>query len=336
MDSFVRELLTEWRRLELPSENAVFIAAVSGGADSVSLLLALDDLKKRQKLKNRLVIAHFDHGIRGVESSEDADHVIHLAGKLTYELVLGNGNVAQKGNLEQNAREARYAFLAETAARLHAFGILTAHTMNDQAETFLLNLIRGSGVKGLSGMRPIRELNVGDNKSRLVRPMLRWAKRRATEDFCGRSGVEVRYDTMNDDLSFMRVRVRKLLLPMLTDLNPNIIETLARTAELMHNSLESQNQLDVTQNSEKSDQIKSAELVLADLKVLSGPDLQNTIRKWLGDARGGLRSLDLKHIEAIERLVRSTKSGRIVELPGGERVCKQSGKLVFENIKVDK
>ncbi len=282
------------------------------------------------------MIAHFDHGIRGAESSEDADYVKHLAGKLSYELVLGKGNVTQKGNLEQNARDARYAFLAETAAKLRAFGILTAHTMNDQAETLLLNLIRGSGVKGLSGMRPIRELNSGGSKTKLVRPMLRWAKRRATEDFCGRSEVKVRYDTMNEDLSFMRVRVRKLLLPMLTDFNPNIIETLARTAELMNNSLESQVPIEETQNGESSSSVKPLQLALADLKDLSGPDLQKTVRKWLGDARGGLRTLDLKHIEAIERLVRSTKSGRLVELPGGERVCKQSGKLVFENIKVDK
>lgn len=156
MHKFVRNLITEWRRLDLPFEGGTVLVAVSGGADSVSLLLAIHDLIQRKKLGHRIVAAHFDHGLRGAESDADATFVRELTTKLGNELVLKHGKVAAKGNLEQNARDARYAFLTETAQNLDAFAVLTGHTINDQAETFLLNLIRGSGIAGLAGMRAKR------------------------------------------------------------------------------------------------------------------------------------------------------------------------------------
>jgi len=158
MHGFIRNLLTEWRKLNLPFDNETFVAAVSGGADSVSLLLALKELRDRKKLNLRFVIAHFNHNLRGEESEKDAQLVVSLTSKFGFELALGKGNIARVGNLEQNARRARYEFLSQTAENIQAYGILTAHTMNDQAETFLINLLRGSGLQGLSGMSPIREI----------------------------------------------------------------------------------------------------------------------------------------------------------------------------------
>src|SRR5215218_8891270 len=142
MHKFVRNLLTEWRKLDLPFEGETFIVAVSGGADSVSLAIALDDLRTRKKLNSRFVIAHFNHDLRGAESERDAEFVKNLADKFDFELAYKKGKVLKAGNLEQNARIARYEFLMETALNTDACGILTAHTINDQAETFLLNLIR--------------------------------------------------------------------------------------------------------------------------------------------------------------------------------------------------
>ena len=149
MNNFVRNLLTEWRSLNLPFEEQTFVVAVSGGADSVSLALALSELKRRKKLNLRFVAAHFNHDLRGRQSDEDEKFVRELAGKFGFELALKKGNIAGEGNLEQNARVARYEFLTETAENLRASGVLTAHTLNDQAETFLINLIRGSGLEGL-------------------------------------------------------------------------------------------------------------------------------------------------------------------------------------------
>ena len=150
MHSFVRNLITEWRRLGLPFEGETVIVAVSGGADSVSLLLAIADLGRRKKIDHRIVAAHCNHGLRGVESDADQELVRVLAEKLGIDFVSEYIKISKKGNLEQNARDARYAILRKIADDEKAFAVLTGHTINDQAETFLLNLIRGSGTDGLA------------------------------------------------------------------------------------------------------------------------------------------------------------------------------------------
>ena len=320
MHSFVRNLITEWRRLDLPVADATVVIAVSGGADSVSLLLAMHEMQQRNKHDLRLVAAHFNHRLRGAESDADEEYVRHLTSERGIELAVGHGDIETSGNLEQNARHARYAFLTETAKNLHAFGVLTGHTINDQAETFLMNLIRGSGVDGLSGMQAVRELTDHGSKLFLVRPLLKWAKRGDTEQYCHDLGVEYRYDTMNEDTAFKRVRIRKVLLPLLEDMNPNIIETLANTAELMQHAVAGE----VTDTADIPD-----ELELKHLKRLEKDELYRTLRTWLGHKRGTNRQLQLKHIQAVERLVLSTKSGKVAELPGGTSVVRSGGKLRF-------
>ncbi len=305
----------------MPLADKTIVVAVSGGADSVSLLLALYDLIKRKKLTVRLVAAHFNHKLRGDESDADEKFVRGLCGRLKIELALGHDHISTEGNLEQNARDARYSFLAETAESLDAFAVVTGHTVNDQAETFLLNLIRGSGPDGLSGMRPVRQFD--GTSALLVRPLLKWAKRRETEGFCTEMKVEYRYDTMNEDTAFKRVRIRKILLPLLEDMNPNIIETLANTAELMQNAVPEKPEVD------------TGPLSLAELRDMPQNLLYEYLRAWLGKNRGTTRALQLKHIQAIERLVLSEKSGKTAELPGGAHVVKSGGKLRYEENKVD-
>jgi tRNA(Ile)-lysidine synthase len=344
MNNFVRNLLTEWRGLNLPLAGETFVVAVSGGADSLSLALALDDLKKRKKLNLRFVVAHFNHNLRGAESEADEKFVKDLAARYDFELALGHGNISEKGNLEQSARVARYDFLTGIAENLRARGVLTAHTINDQAETFLLNLIRGSGIEGLSGMKPIRSLKskVQSPKSEdlssdsrlstlnsqlfLVRPLLNWAKRVDTENYCRASGIEYRYDSMNEDLAFKRVRIRRVLLPLLQDFNPKIIERLAATAALLRDEHE---ELEKLTNRHLSEAGKE-ELKTGDLKNLSPAARRRVLRAWLENRRGDLRGLDLKHLEAVERLIFSRKSGKFVELPRGETITKTNGMLVFK------
>ena len=339
MNGFVRNLITEWRRLDLPIDDETVVVAVSGGADSVSLLLGLNELKKTLKLNLKIVAAHFNHQLRGVESDVDEQFVRHLTTELGIGLDLHREKIKPDGNLEQNARDARYKFLAEAANNLDAFAVLTGHTVNDQAETFLMNLIRGSGPDGLGGMRAMRslefqvpgsesasknsELKTQNSELLLIRPLLNWAKRIDTEAFCNELGIEYRYDTMNDDTAFKRVQIRKILLPMLEDMNPNIVETLANTASLMQNLPADGNQLPPTD-----------ELILGEMKSLPKPELYVAIRSWLRERRGNTRRLQLKHIQAIERLVFSEKSGRTVEIPGG-KIVKSGGKLVYEENKVE-
>ena len=380
MNKFTRNLLTEWRKLDLPFANQTVVAAVSGGADSVSLLLTLHELKKLEKLNLRLVIAHFNHDLRGAESEADEDFVRKLTVEFGLELVLGKEKISGEGNLEQNARNARYKFLSETAENLDAFGILTAHTLNDQAETFLHNLLRGSGLPGLGGMKSVRSqgsrvesreagvesqgLGVGkqdlDGKSKiqnlkskilLIRPLLNWAKREDTENFCRLNKIEFRNDSMNEDLKFNRVRIRKILLPLLQDFNPKIIEILAQTAFVLREENEfldaatkrmqrenyqltekSGNQYQRTQSENRTageeTKIEGC-LSLKELVDLFPSMRRRIICDWLVEQRGNLRSLDAKHFEAIENLIFSRKSGKKVELPNNEFLLKNKGNLIF-------
>lgn len=333
MHQFVRNLITEWRKLDLAFKGETVIVGVSGGADSVSLLLAMDELRQSEKLKLRIVAAHFNHRLRDGESDADEEFVRNLTGERRIEFAVGPAGPPEAGNIEQNARIARYDFLRRTAESLNAFAILTGHTVNDQAETFLMNLIRGSGIEGLSAMRSVRsfgsenfELETLNSKLTLVRPLLSWAKRIDTETFCHDLGVEYRYDTMNEDTAFKRVRIRKILLPLLEDFNPKIIETLANTANLMQNSAD---RTAVGNRLPETD-----ELILSEVKVLPKSELYVRVRSWLRHHRGNMRRLERKHIQAIERLILSGKSGKVAELPGAN-VVKSAGKLVYKENKVE-
>ncbi len=203
--------MREWRKLKLATTGATVIVAVSGGADSVSLLLALDELVKSGKLNLTLCVAHLNHKLRP-ESHADARWVARLARQLGHKSSVGSVEVktlAKKtgDNLEQAARRARYEFLAKTANRNRAEIVLAAHTMDDQAETVLLNLLRGSGLDGLGGIEPVRTL-VEESGALLARPLLSWARRGDTATYCQSRRVEFRADEMNKDKRFARVRVR--------------------------------------------------------------------------------------------------------------------------------
>jgi len=353
---FVRNLITEWRRLDLTTSGTVVIG-VSGGADSVSLLLAMHELRELKKLDVRIVAAHYNHHLRGEESEADEQFVRQLTSDRHLEFAVGHADAIAGSDLEQRARVVRYAFLSQTAENVDAFAVLTGHTMNDQAETFLINLLRGSGPRGLCGMKPVRPLD--DEKRRrgeevvrseceiaadrepaitegdspllpfssslnlLVRPLLSWAKRIHTEAYCRDKGVEYRYDTMNEDTAFKRVRIRKILLPMLEDFNPNIVETLSRTASLMQDLPNPKPQVD-------EDTLETAAL-----RAMSPQAMYDTLRAWLEGKRGHSRSISLKHIQAIERLVRSEKSGRVAELPGKASVVRSDGRLMYRENSVD-
>ena len=322
MHKFVRNLITEWRRLNLPFDGETVIVAVSGGADSTALLLALADLKKRKKLDLEFIAAHFNHRLRGKESNSDEAFVRKLAKGAVFKFYSGSGSLKGTSNLEERARNVRYEFFAKLAKQRKAVLVLTAHTMNDQAETILMNLIRGTGSDGLVGIRKVRPLETG-SKIQLVRPLLAWAKRTDTENFCLENKVAFRLDAMNEDLTFTRVRIRKSVLPLLAEINPKIVETLSRTAELLQ-------PLDKGKITTVNGSIK-----LADLSDLSKNELYSHLRAWIGENRGNTRGLQLKHIEAVARLVNSPKSGRLVELPGGDSVIKHGGRLDFRHIKLE-
>src|SRR2546425_9389835 len=175
--------------------------------------------------------------------------------------------------------------------------------MDDQAETILLNLIRGSGAEGLSGIEPVRPLNKG-SKTLLVRPLVSWARRHDTEQYCRELGIDFRNDEMNEDETFARVRVRQQVLPLMKTFNPRIVEAITRTGKLLRadsNALNgaAERLLELSiENGKKRNQLR------IDLLAASGAALRRrALRLWLAGCRGDLRRLELVHIRALEKLV---------------------------------
>ncbi|MGE5335002.1 MAG: tRNA lysidine(34) synthetase TilS [Nitrososphaerota archaeon] len=212
------------------SPGARLVVAVSGGADSLCLLGALLALRDRRDrmAPGELFVAHFDHGLRGEESHEDARYVERLASKLGVPAVIGRPEVPYTHNagasIEDWARRERYTFLRRVAAEHHAERIVTGHTRDDQAETILLHWLRGSGLAGLRGMAPLRE--------DIARPLLD-VTHEQTLAYCAAMGWQPREDSSNIDPRFPRNRIRHELLPLLETYNPGIRDLLVRNSALL-------------------------------------------------------------------------------------------------------
>lgn len=337
LNQFPRLLLVEWRRLKLPLSGETLVVAVSGGADSTALLLALDELKRHDKLSNEICVAHLDHKLRK-SSAKDAKWVSELAQKLGYRAVIGRSKVAENAradsdNLEQAAREARYAFLERTAKKVSANYVLTAHTMDDQAETVLLRLMRGSGGSGLGGMEGLRPL-AKNSSIKLARPIL-WARRAETEDYCRYRKTEFLSDEMNDDQRFARVKVRKQLLPLMQSFNNRIVEAISRTATQLRDdgAVLFDNSDALLRRASVSNQEDETKTAALDVKLLANapPALRRrALRRWLEEARGSTRRLEMVHLLAVEKLLVGDVGGRVVELPRGGRVRRRRNRLEFE------
>lgn len=305
------------------------------------MLLALDELTKSERLNLRILVAHLNHRLRGKVSEADASWVRSLAKNLGHKVAVSSVDVKRRAaktgdNLEQAARRARYEFLLRKARSVKATVVLTAHTMDDQAETVLMNLLRGSGAQGLGGVEPVRPI-ASDSDVLLARPLLSWARRRETESFCRQRGVEFRSDEMNVDEKFSRVRVRRQLLPLMETFNPNLVEGLARTAELLReDSLALDRgattllELSIARDGVSLEGANAGAILRVDLLAAAPPALRRrALRLWIGRCRGDLRRLERAHILALENLLLGDKGGRVVELPGGGRVWRKHGVLEY-------
>ncbi len=336
LTQFARRLAGEWKHLQLRSDGDVVVVAVSGGADSVALFVGLDELIRARKLGIKMVAAHLNHKLRA-ESDADARWVRRLAKGLGHPVVVHSSDVAararkSKDNLEQAARSARYDFLKQVAKKHRAKLVLTAHTMNDQAETILLNLVRGSGGVGLRGIEPVRPITTR-SEILLARPLLRWARRQDTEAYCLSRSIEYRRDQMNSDPAFTRVRVRNELLPLLERFNPRFIESVVRSAEILradNQALDSAARRLCELAADEGMRGEQPGFLRTDLLRTAPTALRRrALRLWLADHRGDLRRIEHAHLVAVEKLMLSTRSGRVTELPGGATVLRQKGSLVY-------
>src|SRR5215470_6436408 len=231
MTKFEKKLWKALHRFGVGGQDSI-VAAVSGGADSVAMLDALARFQRSEGRPGSIIVAHLNHQLRGEESDEDEAFVRDLAGRLnlpvfTERVAVAERAKAEKQNLEAVARRLRYEFLLKVAEARGANVVFTAHTLDDQAETILMRLIRGSGAEGLRGVHQVIALNDGVN---LIRPML-GIMRAEVIGHCEYYKLAFRSDSSNFLADFTRNRVRLQLLPMLETFNPRVKESLARASE---------------------------------------------------------------------------------------------------------
>jgi tRNA(Ile)-lysidine synthase len=235
MHDFERRLAAAWPPAVW--QDVTVIAAVSGGPDSVALLRAL--VAVRSAGPGRIIAAHCNHRLRGGESEADAAFVAELCGELGVPCEIGVADVSQMAELgdglEAAAREARYDFLSEAVRRHGARYLAMAHTADDQAETILQRILRGTGLAGLAGIPRLRPLN---EMTTLIRPLL-GARRSEVLAYLAHLGQDYRQDASNLERRFTRNRIRRELLPKLAaDYNPAVVEALVRLGQLAREAQE--------------------------------------------------------------------------------------------------
>jgi tRNA(Ile)-lysidine synthase len=301
------------------------LLAVSGGPDSMAMLLAASTLG--DALRRRFVVAHFSHGLRPFAERKEAALVKHVAATLR---LLVHHEKARVDSAEAAARDARYAFLSRTALHTGASAVLTAHTQDDQAETVLLRITRGSGTRGAGGIRELSSRRIEGSKITLLRPLLT-VGRADTRSVCNEAGIKAAADGSNRSVRFARNRIRLRVLPELARLNPEVGAALARfaaNAQADDDLLESIAAGLVDGEERGPDRVTWPKQALLDLAApLEARVLQSA---WASLAGEGA-SLSSVKLVTTARLIRSPEGGELA-LGRGARLTVDQQKCTMERI----
>lgn len=304
----------------LPVRSAVLVA-LSGGADSLALAAAAAFEAGRRRTP--VVSVTIDHGLQ--EGSADAAAAAAAkAEALGIRALVERVDVGRAGGPEAAARDARYRMLARAAHREGAAAVLLGHTLDDQAETVLLGLARGSGAASLQGMAPART----DEEGTLwLRPLL-GVRRATTQEFCAASGLEPWIDPHNSQERFARVRVRERVLPVLeTELGPGIAEALARTAEQLREDTEAFDEM-IRETIEDIVEPAEAGISVSVAALAANPAaLRNRIVRLVVASEFGVSLTRMQTVE-VARLVTDWSGQGPIDLPGC-RAQRAGGRIVF-------
>lgn len=321
MTALERKLKAALRQMQAESAG-MLIVAVSGGADSTALLHALVRWSQLHSPFAQVLAAHLNHQLRGAESDADEEFVKQFAQRLDLPCVTERLDVAaaaQGKNLEATARRLRYEFLQRVAHAQFASAICTAHTLDDQAETVLLRLLRGAGTTGLQGIHPTLELKDG---RRILRPLLQ-VTRAEVEAHCAHYQLAYRTDSTNASLTLARNRLRHEVLPLLRSFNPQVATVLARTAAL---AVEDEAALAaLVANSLEEALGTDDSLDLTVLRKLPATLQRRVLQAWVH--RHETLPLTAGHLAALEALANIYQSGRTIELPRNWRVRREFDRL---------
>ncbi|MCM2283488.1 MAG: tRNA lysidine(34) synthetase TilS [Desulfobacula sp.] len=325
---FHRSVASTVREFNMLESKDSILVAVSGGPDSVALLLSLLHLKQAHDLS--IGIAHLNHRLRGEDALKDEEFVRDLAEHFSLPFFCEQEDVAayagrHRLSVEEAGREVRYDFFSRTANHHGYDKIALGHNKNDNAELVLMNLLRGSGPKGLSGIPPVRDHHY-------IRPLIRMTKQEIL-DFLEAEGQTFRMDGSNTDTAYIRNAIRLRLIPVLeSEFNPDIVDALDRLSHILR---QEEDYLDA--EAEKYFQACLIEKQTAFLsfskKKLSKlhPALVNrVIRKGIGMMKTDLRRITLGHMNDILEFCFQRASGNSLDLPGRIRIYKKKDAIIIK------
>ncbi|MCK5114622.1 MAG: tRNA lysidine(34) synthetase TilS [Phycisphaerae bacterium] len=338
-DSFLLEVLDQIERNNLLDPDDRWLLAVSGGPDSMAMLTALAELKNSARLPLAdLQLAHLNHQLRADQSDADETFIRQQAQNLQLPITVARCDVnslAQKTrqSLETAARQARYEFLVQTARKNSCNKIALAHNADDQAETILHRVIRGTGIKGLAGIPASRELT-DDQPGKpllIIRPLLS-VSRDQIEQFLRQRNIPWRIDASNASNAFTRNRIRNQLLPLLAEqYNPQVKQALVRLGQTAHwlTDLLSQDADAALQN--LTLQLDSNRAVLDAAALAQLPPIQQTelIRHLLEKLNLPLQRITFQHIRSVTDLLKQPAQTGKLQLPENLQVILQNHELHF-------
>lgn len=306
------------------SGGETILVGLSGGPDSVCLLLALDNLKSELNLKLHAI--YVDHGLRPDETPKEIAFCRNLCEGLSIPFVTKSIDVKtyakeHGSNKQEAARELRYRVFDEVLNETTADRIALGHTADDQIETFFMRFLRGSGPAGLSGIPPVRGI--------IIRPLIE-IERREVEEYLDEQKQAYVVDSSNLKQDYFRNRLRSSFIPEMKRINPGIVQTVSRTMDILREE-ERYFAIQVTKTLMKLICRKSdlrIELFLTPMEMMDKVILRRVLRRAIDETKG-LRGMGFAHIEEIIGLIKLGKPGDRIYLPKGLRVIKNYGTLVM-------
>ncbi len=322
------QVLQTIKKHKLIKDGEKIVVGVSGGPDSICLIDILNQIKQEKQMNIELVVCHINHMIRE-EASSDEQFVKNYCEKKQIPFYSKHADIEKiakerKIGTEEIGREVRYAFFKEILKKTKANKIATAHNKNDNAETVLMNIIRGSGTSGIKGITPIRE-------NLYIKPLIETA-REDIEKYCKENNLEPRHDKTNDQNIYTRNKIRNILIPLIKkEFNPNIIETINRLSELA--SKENDYLESITEKAYQKNLIKEEKKeIILNLKgfnkeneIIKGKLILYTIKKIKGETTG----ISKIHIDDIIKLCEKNIGNKYLTPNKNIKILVNKGKMYF-------
>ena len=331
-----KKILSTIKKYELIKNGDNIVVGVSGGPDSMALLNSLINIRKNSNLKFDIAVAHINHMIRA-EADEETKYVQNFCNENNIECFIKKEKVEEiakrdKIGTEEAGRKVRYSFFDEVLKQVNANKIATAHNANDNAETVLMNIIRGAGTSGLKGIEPIRE-------NKYIRSLIE-CTRTEIEEYCEEQNLQPKIDKSNMENIYTRNKIRNLLIPYIKEnFNPNIISALNKLSELAANEnsfienkvQESYKQVLISEML-GNNELESKNIIIIDLKKFNKLDLviKNRLMLYtIGRVLGTSKNIEKVHIEDLVKLCSNNIGNKYLTPNKNIKVMVNQGKVHF-------